>query len=528
MKIETVHSSRLMSNPLFPAPRSSQTAFSGGFSKKQIPVSQFSVFQNHPHSAFPMNIRNSIAIFAMIGALPIAFTNANAQTVLIDWSSAASVTNPGLDGNYWNSNGTIGLKENLISSANIATPWDVNVAFGAYGTGYGGTGISGPSGPPPFDEPNAVVDGIFAARDNYFATITFSDLAPDTGYRFSAIGGRATFGDDGIIAVTTGTGSGGTLLNDGTVLDFTVTSDASGVIAFTFSEDLEAVYDPDGATFNALSITQIPNTPPTLKVAQSAGGLEFEWNSRSGMRYDLLSNTDFITNPETWASYDDGSTVYENIPASGTGINTLSAVAKSGPARFFVLREEKVPPLLSEDFEAGNGGFTVVDKTAGETGANWAYGTPDSSGPGGTVGIGNEGSANCWGTNLGAYAGGSGDPGFYTDPTDTCLRSPVIDLTGVPAAVLSFAQAIDLDPGGSAKVNIIDANTATVIAEDIVTTFDDNSVKADWKTVGPVTIPTAALGRKVRIEWRLSGTGGASKDFMGWYIDDVMVAPAAP
>lgn len=267
----------------------------------------------------------------------------------------------------------------------------------------------------------------------------------------------------------------------------------------------------------AFSLTITPS-------GSNPGNYNFEWNSKPGMVYDLVSAVVLSTPPSDWEIWNGNS----KIP-SGGATTSLSEVPGGGDqARFFSVVEKTPQPLLSEDFEAGNGGFTVVDKSADETGADWAYGTPDSSGPGGAVSAGNGGSSSCWGTNLGAFAGGAGDPGFYTDPTDTCLRSPVIDLTGVPAAVLSFAHALDLDAGDSAKVNIIDAITDTVIAADIVSISDDNGVKADWKTVGPVTIPAAALGQAVRIEWRLSGTGGASKDFMGWYIEDVMVTRSTP
>ena len=68
---------------------------------------------------------------------------------------------------------------------------------------------------------------------------------------------------------------------------------------------------------------------------------------------------------------------------------------------------------------------------------------------------GNAGSANCWATKLGDFDG-SGDDGFYFAGTDVFLRSPVIDLTNVAAASLSFAQAMDIEDGHAAVVNIKD------------------------------------------------------------------------
>ena len=77
-------------------------------------------------------------------------------------------------------------------------------------------------------------------------------------------------------------------------------------------------------------------------------------------------------------------------------------------------------------------------------------------------------------------------------------------------------------------VNIIDDTTDTVIAADIVAITDTDDASADWESVGPVAIPAPALGQAVRIEWCLSGVGGTSDDYMGWYIDDVTVQEIMP
>jgi hypothetical protein len=175
--------------------------------------------------------------------------------------------------------------------------------------------------------------------------------------------------------------------------------------------------------------------------------------------------------------------------------------------------------LINEDFEAGDGGFTV----ATSTGTDWSRGTPDSFSPRGTISSGNgaaEGSGTCWGTNLGAYDGGAGDPGSYADPTTTCLRSAPIDLTGFTTAQLTFAQAYDLyDPDDVAVVNIIDDTTDTVIAAAVYTVPNGSG---GW-IASPVIDLSAGLGQVVRIEWCLTGTGGDTDDYLGWYIDDVNV-----
>jgi hypothetical protein len=163
--------------------------------------------------------------------------------------------------------------------------------------------------------------------------------------------------------------------------------------------------------------------------------------------------------------------------------------------------------LLDEDFEGGNAGFTV--STA--SGSNWEFGAPNTSDlGGGSVTSGNSGT-NCWGTNLN---------GAYAASTDTKLRSPVIDLTGVATATLSFAQAIDIKSSHTLVVNVIEEATDTVVQSAIHTsTPDTNATSAAWE---PVTVATPITGgQKVRIEWHFVGDGDGF--YLGAYIDDVLV-----
>jgi hypothetical protein len=210
-------------------------------------------------------IHTATAMFVAIA------TSASASTVFIDWSTSAS-TPGGADsnGNHWNSLNP-GATD-LLGSDGVATTWDVTTAIldnpgSGDDSGFGGTGINGPTGSAPFDQSFAVIDGIYSQSASGFATISFSDLDLSSVYNFSAIGGRNSGGIDGNIEVTTGTGTGGTLLNDGTILDFSVTSDASGVIVLKFA-------GPDSgqnATFNALSITSVPE--PSTTALLGLGGL---------------------------------------------------------------------------------------------------------------------------------------------------------------------------------------------------------------------------------------------------------------
>jgi hypothetical protein len=305
-------------------------------------------------------------------------------------------------------------------------------------------------------------------------------------------------------------------------------SGAQIVVTIVAPEFANGANSDSRLTFDGMTVTAVA-PPPALDLdftitRNAAPGLfDLSWTSQGGKVYDLLASTDLATPVADWPVYNDGVMLYENIPATGT-TTTLTAVPSAVARRFFALREEDAPPLLAADFEEDNGDFTL-SKTAG---TDWAWGDPDSAGPGGTVTTGNGPSTNCWGTNLGAFGGGPGDRGFYADPTtDSRLISPVVNLTGIAGAELSFAQAIDIPGEDSAVVRIFNADTNVEIVSGAfpLTIVDINSTAAAWATAGPYTLP---VGAPIRIVWSLTGSGGSSDDYLGWYIDDVVVVETAP
>jgi hypothetical protein len=88
---------------------------------------------------------------------------------------------------------------------------------------------------------------------------------------------------------------------------------------------------------------------------------------------------------------------------------------------------------------------------------------------------------------------------------------------------LSFAYAIDIPAGDTAVVRIFDANTNLEIVSGAfpLTVTDPVTSSANWQNSGPHVLPS---GAPIRIVWTLSGTGDSTDDYMGWYVDDVLVA----
>jgi hypothetical protein len=213
----------------------------------------------------------------------------------------------------------------------------------------------------------------------------------------------------------------------------------------------------------------------------------------------------------------DGDTVVIDAPVpSGTpGVSLVKVKLKRTLAEdgklFARLAVSGLPAtLFSEDFESGDGGFTVA--TTG--GSAWQYGAPATPNPGGGAVTGGNSGKSCWGTAL-----NSG----YAANTNTKLRSSVIDLSGVSTATLSFAQALDIQAPHTLVVNVIEEATDAIVAGGAAvhtSTPDPDINNAAWSTVGSITIPG---GMKVRIEWHFVGNGDGSS-YLGAYIDDVEVS----
>ncbi|MDQ8191986.1 choice-of-anchor J domain-containing protein [Roseibacillus persicicus] len=264
----------------------------------------------------------------------------------------------------------------------------------------------------------------------------------------------------------------------------------------------------DESAFQIVSLTVEATQSETeleLEIARSANGseLDFAWSNSTGTFYDLLSTTDLGLALEAWTP------VAKGLSADGSGINTFTTALPADPKTFYVVQETE--PLFYASFENDNGGFTAINNS---TESIWEHGLPSGGGIGGSVTSGNGGSAGAWGTALTSY---------YSVGTDTFLRSPVIDLTNVTAASLSFAEAADFLPADTAEVYLIDDETDALIeSTPIYISTDTRLTNASWTMVEPISLPASAYGQAVRLEFRFVGTNPGN--FLGWYIDDVLVA----
>jgi hypothetical protein len=103
--------------------------------------------------------------------------------------------------------------------------------------------------------------------------------------------------------------------------------------------------------------------------------------------------------------------------------------------------------------------------------------------------------------------------GTINDTANSILRSPNIDLTGITAATLSFAAALDSTAGDIIQVLVLEVGTDALL--DTLTPFTV-PVTANWASVGPLDLSAADNNNPLSppsapVQGRLHGPPAKSK-----------------
>jgi hypothetical protein len=182
----------------------------------------------------------------------------------------------------------------------------------------------------------------------------------------------------------------------------------------------------------------------------------------------------------------------------------------SGATHFFRVVSVAPPPILSDDFESGAPGWTT-----GGVNSTWTLGTP-TTGPSSA-----QSGENVWAIGL---------HDAYPLNAQAWLRSPVIDLTDVSQATLSFWDYRDVEPATGefmfhwVQVSVKDA--ADPNGEPLAVLMKAAGAQRRW-TEHNFSLEGAALGKPVIIEFYLESDDWPPSlpPDSGWYIDSVSVMP---
>lgn len=273
----------------------------------------------------------------------------------------------------------------------------------------------------------------------------------------------------------------------------------------------------------ATTFMDVVGQPFDLTIARNSPNLDFAWNSRNLMNYNLKSSTDLATPVASWP------VVQANI-AAAPPINALSIAQPADPRRFYLVEESVVPEtaVLSENFDGVvTGWFSGYDPSDFTFLTTWELGSPTTVGPSAAFS-----GTKCYGTNISAN---------YGTASKAVLRTPSIDLTTKCSATLSFKEfkKIENSTGDQdfGAIRILRASDdvllATVVGNRnssgaLVGGVEGNS--ADWESFSK-SLPVIAFSTPIKIEFLMStdsfdeitDPAYASGGFAGWYIDDVVL-----
>ena len=166
-------------------------------------------------------------------------------------------------------------------------------------------------------------------------------------------------------------------------------------------------------------------------------------------------------------------------------------------------------PPWSDNLESGAPNWSVVPDPSG-TDMNWQLGTPNNG-----LQTSAHSGTNAWGSNL---------KGQSFSLASTFLYSPVIDLSGVSQATLTFWTSFDFSSGLEAGQLGISTNSSTPPAS-IPTLVDYTGQSApDWEQ--ETVDLTPFVGQAIQVVWYYAGFQfGSPLD--GWLVDDVSITGVA-
>jgi carboxypeptidase T len=235
------------------------------------------------------------------------------------------------------------------------------------------------------------------------------------------------------------------------------------------------VLDPAVAPHIAGTVTEAGSGAP-LAATVSAGIFSITTDPGNGS-YDLMVAA---------GTYDVTATAADHAPATVTGV-----VASNGATTPVSFALAPFVPLLDDDVEAGNIGWTAQSP--------WAITTEASSSP-----------THSWTDSPG---------GQYLDNRDVSLTSPTLDLSQVTGVTLEFNHTYDTESGYDYCHVEVSSDGSTWTE---VTSY--NGAQAAWQPVS-LELPQLDGVGAAQFRFRLTTDGSVTAD--GWHVDDILVRGAS-
>jgi len=196
---------------------------------------------------------------------------------------------------------------------------------------------------------------------------------------------------------------------------------------------------------------------------------------------------------------------YEVVSRDQAGNTTVDD--NHGNLYSFQTLKAPTPPWF-DNLESGAPGWSVVPDPVNGSDINWTLGTPNNS----LVTSAYSGT-NAWGSDL------DGDQNFFL--ASSYLYSPVIDLTGLKSATLTFYDACDFSEIYEDGVVYVSTNSSTPPGS--LTMAPDGDLSGAVDTWDQETIDlTPWVGQTIQVVFYYEGV--VVNQVYGWTIDDISIA----
>ncbi len=172
----------------------------------------------------------------------------------------------------------------------------------------------------------------------------------------------------------------------------------------------------------------------------------------------------------------------------------------------FQTRKAPQPPWF-DNLESGAAGWSVVADPVYGSDANWTLGTPHN----GLVNTAYSGT-NAWGSDL------TGNQNFFL--ISTYLYSPVIDLSGLTSATLTFWDVCNFSSGLEESEVLVSTNSSTAPGKLPVAADFSANLADTWQQESVDLTPF--VGKTIQVVFYYLGVSAGSRVY-GWTLDDLAI-----
>ena len=242
----------------------------------------------------------------------------------------------------------------------------------------------------------------------------------------------------------------------------------------------QVTINTDPATFTTC-INFLPYSRHTFGPSRNTASVQIK--AARNCQWSAASNTEWIRVTSSGRGSGNGSVSY--TVAANPSLDARTGTLTIGGWTFTVVQAGVDDGLFEDDMESGTNGWGAVSP--------WALTTTAA--------------------HSGTHSWTDSPDGNYENNLDTVVWSPVIDLTGLTSATLTFWHRFDFGSGDIGLVRLHPQNGEWV---DLRTFTGTNST---WRSMSLDLTPF--IGQPIRLTFQLHTDATDTAD--GWYIDDVAV-----